>query len=274
MSMPTASDLQIPNGSGDGGSVPALRLEDVAVYFESHRTPTATLKEYLIRWVKRDLEKEYVKALDGLNLEIGRGEVFGIVGRNGAGKSTLLRVISGILHPSRGRVRVWGRVTPLLGVGAGFHGDLTGRENIDLYSAILGRSAQRTRELFDGIVEFSELADFIDAPLRVYSVGMTARLGFAVALADRPDILLVDEVLGVGDEQFRRKCRDRFEEIRESGATIVIVTHSMSVAREMCDRLAWVMDGQVRVCGDAAEVASAYQEYQRQAGDKSTIRPR
>ncbi|MDP6529415.1 MAG: ABC transporter ATP-binding protein [Gemmatimonadota bacterium] len=253
---------------------PALLLSGVSVAFESHRTPAATLKEHLIRWTKRDLEKKSVRALDGLDLRVDRGEVFGIVGRNGAGKSTLLRVISGILHPSRGRVRVWGKVTPLLGVGAGFHGDLTGRENIALYSAILGRSPERTRELVDDIIRFSELADFIDAPLRVYSAGMSARLGFAVALAESPEVLLVDEVLGVGDEQFRRKCRDRFEEIRKAGATIVIVTHSMSVAKEMCDRLAWIENGKVRECGTSEEVAASYVEFQKAVRSASTIRPR
>ena len=250
----------------------AILLEDVKVQFEMHRKSAVTLKEFLIRWARRDLEKEVVRALDGFSLDVLRGEVVGVVGRNGAGKSTLLRVISGIVHPQSGRVRVWGRISGLLGIGAGFHGDLTGRENVHLYSAILGRSAARAFELFDSIVDFAELRDFIDSPLRVYSTGMVARLGFAVAMAEIPEILLVDEVLGVGDDQFQAKCRKRFEELQAAGTTILIVTHSVEVARGMCRRVAWVRDGRVEAYGDSAKVVEQYLEFQKAEPGKQVIR--
>lgn len=271
MSTPTASESRTrTNARVERQTV--VRLDDLSVRFQTHRKPPLTLKEWLIRWVNRDLKKDHVLALDSLSLEIDQGELFGILGRNGAGKSTLLRVISGILNPTAGRVRVWGQVTSLLGLGAGFHPDLSGRENIYLYSAILGRSASQTRARFDEIVEFSELADFIDAPLHVYSSGMVGRLGFAVALAEEPEILLVDEVLGVGDEQFRLKCQRRFQEVRESGATIIIVTHSLDGARAY-DRCAWIKDGKLVACGDAGSVVQQYKDFGEHARQQKTIRP-
>lgn len=251
----------------------AIQLDEVAVYYRLHRNRPTSLKEYAIRWLKRDLEPTYVRALDGVSLEIHAGEVFGVIGRNGAGKSTLLKVISGIVWPTRGRVRVWGRVVSLLGVGAGFHEELTGRENVYLYSAILGRSGSQTEALFPSIVEFAELEDFIDSPLRVYSNGMKARLGFAVAMAERPDILLVDEVLAVGDEQFQLKCQRRFREFREQGTTIVIVSHSMRTIEEMCSRVLWLVDGRVGGIGPAEEVVQMYRDFQQRSGPQATIRP-
>jgi ABC-2 type transport system ATP-binding protein len=157
-------------------------------------------------------------------------------------------------------------------VGAGFHPELTGRENIYLYSGILGRSAGDTRERFDDIVSFAELSDFVDAPLRVYSAGMSARLGIAVAVAQTPDILLVDEVLGAGDEQFRLKCQKKFQEFRDAGATVVIVTHTMSIAKAMCDRAAWLMNGKLMGCGDSASIVEEYEDQQRRAQEEKTIR--
>ncbi len=240
----------------------AICLDDVAVFYHRERDRPTSLKEFVIRSLKGGIEREYVRALDGVSLDVVRGEVFGVIGRNGAGKSTLLRAISGIVRPTRGRVRVWGKVTSLLGIGAGFNPELTGRENIYLYSALMGRSQGETRRLFDEIVAFAELADFIDAPLRTYSTGMVARLGFAVAMAEEPDILLVDEVLAVGDEQFQRKCKARFREFQQMGTTIVIVSHSMAVIEEMCSQVVWLMDGRVAGAGKASDVVAAYRDSQ------------
>jgi ABC-type polysaccharide/polyol phosphate transport system ATPase subunit len=239
-------------------SSPAIRVDDVSVYYKLAYNRPTSLKEYTIRRVAGDLSSGVVKALEGVSFEIHSGDVFGIIGRNGAGKSTLLKTISGILTPTRGRVRVWGNIASLLGIGAGFHPELTGRENIYLYSAILGRSQRLTESLVDGVIKFAELADFIDSPLRVYSSGMAARLGFAVAMADRPKILLIDEVLGVGDEQFRKKCQSRFTDFRESGTTIVIVTHSMDVITSMCNGAIWLDNGRVASIGDGEQVVADY----------------
>lgn len=250
----------------------AVDIERVSVRYRFRRDRPASLKEYAIRWLKRSLEVEYLPAVNDISLQIKKGEVFAIIGRNGAGKTTLLRVISGIIRPTAGRVRVWGEVVGLLGVGAGFHFELTGRENAFLYSAILGRSQAKTEELFTRIVEFAELSDFIDSPLRVYSSGMIARLGFAVAMAEQPDVLLVDEVLRVGDEQFQAKCRARFEEFKASGTTVILATHAMNSVREMCDRAVWLQDGVIEAIGAADEVSEKYQEALKEGKERQVIR--
>jgi ABC-type polysaccharide/polyol phosphate transport system ATPase subunit len=188
--------------------------------------------------------------------------VFGIIGANGAGKSTLLKVISRVMRPTEGRVRVYGRVVPLLELGAGFHPELTGRENIFLNGAILGFTRREMEAKFQRIVEFSELQDFIDAPLRTYSSGMWARLGFAVAIDTEPDILILDEILSVGDEAFQRKCVARIEELRQHGVTILLVTHNTELVASMCSRAAWLDHGRLQLVGEAAVVAQAYRESQ------------
>ena len=251
----------------------AVDIERVSVHYRIRRDRPTSLKEYAIRWTQRGLNAEYVKAINDVSLQIRKGKILAIIGRNGAGKTTLLRVISGIIRPKQGRVRVWGDVVSLLGVGAGFHFELTGRENAFLYSAILGRSQAKTKELFPGIVEFAELADFIDSPLRVYSSGMIARLGFAVAMAEQPDVLLVDEVLRVGDEQFQAKCHARFEEFTTSGTTVIMATHAMSAVRTMCDRAVWLQNGVVEALGAADEVAGKYQEALKEGKERQAIRP-
>ena len=250
----------------------AVDIERVSVHYRIRWNHPTSLKEYAIRWAQRGLDIGYVKAVNDVSLQIHNGKVFAIIGRNGAGKTTLLRVISGIIRPKQGRVRVWGNVVSLLGVGAGFHFELTGRENTFLYSAILGRSQAKTEELFPRIVEFAELADFIDSPLRVYSSGMIARLGFAVAMAEKPDVLLVDEVLHVGDEQFQAKCKARFEEFTASGTTVILATHAMSAVRTMCDRAVWLQDGEIEAIGGADEVAGKYQESLKEGKERLVIR--
>jgi ABC-2 type transport system ATP-binding protein/lipopolysaccharide transport system ATP-binding protein len=199
-------------------------------------------------------------ALREVSLDVNPREVFGIVGRNGAGKSTLLRVVAGVFKPTRGRVRVQGRVAPLLELGAGFHSELTGRENIFLNGALLGYSKAEMEAAFDHILEFAEIGDFIDAPIRTYSTGMVARLGFSVATAIRPDVLIVDEVLSVGDAPFQEKCKTRIDSFRQQGTCILLVAHSLPIIAEMCDRAVWLSRGQVQATGTAAEVARLYGE--------------
>ena len=197
-------------------------------------------------------------ALDGISLDVHRGEIFGIIGRNGAGKSTLLKVISRVLVPTRGRVRLGGQVAPLLELGAGFHPELTGRENVMLNGTLLGHSLQDLEGRFAEIVEFAELGSFIEAPLRTYSSGMAARLGFAVAAAWQPEILLVDEVLAVGDEAFQRKCHARMQAFRDAGTTILMVTHAMNNVLDLCGRAAWLDHGKIRSLGPASAVVQDY----------------
>lgn len=259
MSISTVYEIMVDSESGKSGTLPAIRVTEASVYYKHSRNKPGTFKEFTIRRTKRDIKSELICALDRISIDIYHGEVFGIIGRNGAGKSTFLKIISKIIRPAHGRVQVWGETTSLLGVGAGFHVELTGRENIYLYSTILGRSQKRTRELLESIVDFADLDEFIDSPLRTYSTGMVARLGFAVAMAERPQILLVDEVLGVGDVQFRNKCSERFAYFQEQGSTIVIVTHSMNVAEGMCDRVLWLNNGRDEARGNPKEVVSAYQ---------------
>jgi ABC-type polysaccharide/polyol phosphate transport system ATPase subunit len=243
----------------------AIHLDEVAVYYQLQPDRPMSLKERLIHSPKGEGKMRHIKALDGVSLQIQAGEIFGIVGRNGAGKSTLLKLISGIIWPSQGRVRVWGKIAPLLAVGAGFNYELTGRENVYLYAAVLGRKLSDTARRFDEIVEFAELDRFIDSPLRVYSTGMVARLGFSVAMAEKPDILLVDEVLGVGDEQFRIKCQAKFNDFRQAGTTIVIVTHQMNLVETLCPKAIWLVNGRVESQGSGAEVVGAYRKFARQA---------
>lgn len=228
--------------------------------FRVQRERYRTFKEYVIKSIQRRVTHDEFWALQNVSLEVRPKEVFGIVGRNGAGKSTLLRVVAGVFKPTEGRVRVQGRVAPLLELGAGFHPELTGRENIFLNGALLGHSRAEMQEHVDEILEFAEIDDFIDAPLRTYSTGMVARLGFSVATAVRPDVLIVDEVLSVGDAPFQEKCKDRINTFRHLGTCILVVAHSLPVITEICDRAIWLSHGEVRAQGNAQEVASQYQE--------------
>jgi len=255
--------------AGPAGS-PAILLDGVSVVFRRTLNPPTSMKEYVIRALRGGLSAATCRALDDVSLEIRQGEVFGVIGRNGAGKTTLLRVASRILRPTEGRVRVWGTAAPLLGVGAGFNYDLTGRENAFVYSSILGRRRSETARLMEAIVDFAELGDYFDSPLRTYSQGMVARLGFAVAMAVRPDLLLLDEVLGVGDEAFREKCAVRFDEFRRAGTTVVLVSHSLASVEQLCHRAVWLEGGKVRAMGEAKEVVAAYAP-SRPAGESAPV---
>jgi len=216
------------------------------------------LKEYAIRWLQRRLSYQEFWALRGVSFSLRRGEVLGVIGRNGAGKSTLLKVMARVLHPTTGRVVMRGRIAPLLELGGGFHPELTGRENVFLNLALLGLNRRESESLFDSIVDFAEIHDFINAPLRTYSTGMVARLGFSVATSVRPDILLVDEVLSVGDTRFQEKCLERMFGFQSQGTTIVFVSHSLAMVESFCDQVLWLDGGQARALGPAAEVIDLY----------------
>lgn len=245
-------------------------LEDVHVRYRVHRQEIRSFKEFVIRYAKRELEYLDVRALDGISLRIQPGEVLGVLGQNGAGKSTLMRVLALVLPPTSGKVSVQGRIAPLLDLYSSFAAELTGRENIYLTGAILGLGRKEMDRRFDAIVDFAELCEFIDAPMRTYSSGMMARLGFAVATSVDADVLLVDEVLAVGDEQFQAKCQARMSDYQRQGATIVIVSHSPDVISKICDRALWLDKGHARLLGDAREVALAYQRFLRTAEFRGT----
>lgn len=239
-----------------------IRLEDVTVRYRVPSERINTFKEYAIRWIQGKVSSRDFQALENVHLNIKPGEVFGIIGNNGAGKSTLLKVVARVLFPNTGRVRVRGRVAPLLELGAGFHPELTGRENIFLNGAILGFNRKEINQNFQRIVDFSELGSFIDGPMRTYSSGMWARLGFAVATDVRPDILLVDEVLAVGDESFQHKCNDRITRFREKGTTILMVSHNMAQIQSMCQRVAWLDHGKVITIDTPENAVNAYRKHQ------------
>ena len=235
-----------------------IRLEQVSLRYRLAQQRIGSFKEYALNLVKGSLRYRELWALSGVDLAIAGGEVVGIVGRNGAGKSTLLKVIAGVLQPTRGRVTVAGRVVPLLELGTGFDHELTGRENVFLNALLLGRSRREVRERLAEIVEFSELGEFIDAPLRNYSSGMVARLGFAIATAWEPEILILDEVLAVGDSAFQEKCHERMQRIRSRNATVLMVSHSPASVRRECSRCVWLADGQVMADGPPDVVLEQY----------------
>jgi ABC-type polysaccharide/polyol phosphate transport system ATPase subunit len=216
------------------------------------------LKEYFIKKLSGQLEYKEFIALQDVTFRIEKGEVIGIIGSNGAGKSTLLKVISGILTPSSGNVRIEGTVAPLLELGAGFDIDLTARENIFLNGAVLGYSKQYIMDKFDEIIEFSELKDFIDTPIRNFSSGMTMRLAFSIATLVNPDILIVDEILSVGDTHFQKKSLNRMNELMSGGTTVLLVSHSLEQIRSMCPRTIWLDHGKMMMIGDTDDVCDAY----------------
>lgn len=239
---------------------PVIKVENVSLRYFVPRERIKSFKEYVIRKAQGKIVHEEFWALKGVSFNVNKGEMFGIVGQNGAGKSTLLKLIARVLKPVTGRVWVRGNVAPLLSVGAGFHQELTGRENIFLNGTLLGFTQKQMEEKFDKIVAFAELEDFIDAPIRSYSSGMVARLGFAVATDSRPDILIVDEVLAVGDEAFQAKCFARIKSYQQEGMTTLLVTHNSERVRRLCDRAIWLQKGEVKMLGDVNEVIGGYVE--------------
>ncbi len=239
-------------------SEPVIQVNDVSVRYRVPQERIPSIKEYAIRWLKREINYKEFWALRNINLKIDPGEVIGIIGPNGAGKSTLLKVVSRVLRPTEGSIRVCGRVSPLLELGAGFDPELTGSENIYLNGAILGFSKQEMDARFDRIVEFAGLSDFIDAPLRTYSTGMYARLGFSVVTVERPDILIVDEILGVGDAEFQTKSFERIQQFQGEGTTILLVSHDLDRVKEMCSRAVRLDHGKIVSMGSANTVVGLY----------------
>lgn len=235
-----------------------IEVENLSIKYNKSTERVDNIKEYIIRKLKGQMKFEEFWALNDVSFSIGKGETVGIIGLNGSGKSTLLKVIAGVLKPAKGTVSVYGSVAPLIELGAGFDPDLSARENIYLNGAVLGYNRKRMEELFEEIVDFSELRDFLDVPVKNFSSGMQARLGFSIATAVIPDILIVDEVLGVGDYKFQRKCHDRMQKIIASGATVLFVSHSIDQVKEICARAIWVDGGKIVMDGKSEEVCDCY----------------
>lgn len=236
-----------------------IKVSNATVRFNKATESYNGLKEYVIRMLKGELMFQEFLALKDINLEIKRGESWGLIGSNGSGKSTLLKLICGILKPYKGSVEVKGTIAPLIELGAGFDGELTARENIFLNGALLGHKKSFMQQHFDEIIEFSELQDFVDVPIKNFSSGMAARLGFAVATIVKPDILIVDEVLAVGDHAFQEKCKKRMEEMLKAGTTLLFVSHSAEQVKELCENVVWIDKGVVKMSGKATEVISFYE---------------
>lgn len=218
-----------------------------------------SLKEFCVRWLKRDLKSEDFWALTDVSFDVEKGDVIGIIGHNGAGKSTLLKVISGIMKPTKGTIEAHGNIVPMLELGSGFDMELSGRENIYLNGAILGYSEEFLNEKYDEIVAFSELGNFIEAPLRTYSSGMLARLAFSVACIVEPEILIVDEILSVGDADFQEKSRARMMDLMTGGTTVFFVSHSLKQIREMCNKVVWLEHGKIQAVGKTGEICDKYE---------------
>ena len=238
-----------------------VRADHVSVVFNIANERIQSLKEYFIKFARRELMFREFVAVDDVSFEVNRGDVFGLVGTNGSGKSTLLKVIAGVLMPSQGRIEVNGSISPLIELGAGFDMELTARENIYLNGALLGHSKRFLDEQFDEIVEFAELQDFMEMPLKNYSSGMVARIAFAISTVTEPDLLIVDEVLSVGDYLFQEKCERRIESMIGHGTTVLIVSHSTEQIERLCNRALWIEKGEMRMIGDAQDVCDAYMHF-------------
>lgn len=237
-----------------------IKVSDVTVRFNMATEKIDNLKEYFVKLVTRKLMFQEFFALKNVSFEVRKGEAWGLIGTNGAGKSTLLKVICGILKPYRGSVEVKGSVAPLIELGAGFDGELTARENIYLNGAVLGYSKKFMDNHYDEIVDFAELWDFMDMPIKNYSSGMAARLGFSIATIVRPEILIVDEILSVGDIAFQEKCQKRMQEMLKGGTTLLYVSHGMESVRQLCDHALWLKKGEPIFIGDAESVCTAYEK--------------
>lgn len=239
--------------------MPIAAIQNVSLRFKIERNRANSLKEYCVRWLKKDLESKDFWALQDVSFEAQRGDVVGIIGHNGAGKSTLLKVLSGIMKPTKGTVEVYGSIVPMLELGSGFDFELSGQENVYLNGAVLGYSKKFLDSKYDEIVEFSELGDFMRAPLRTYSSGMLARLAFSVACVVKPDILIVDEILSVGDGDFQEKSRARMMELMAGGTTVFFVSHSLHQIREMCGKVVWLEHGCVQAVGETEQICDLYE---------------
>lgn len=237
-----------------------IRAENISMRYRMAYDRVQSLKEFVVQKLKGKLKYEEFWALKHVSFEVKKGEVLGIIGHNGAGKSTLLKVISGILKPTEGKLEAHGNIVPMLELGSGFDTDLTGRENIFLNGSILGYSEQYLKEKYNEIVEFSELGKFIEIPIRNYSSGMLMRLAFSIATVVKPEILIVDEILAVGDSDFQAKSKARMMELMRGGATVLFVSHSMDQIREMCSRVLWLEHGEIKGLGETQVVCEEYED--------------
>lgn len=237
-----------------------VKVNDVSMVFSMASDRSYTLKEYFVKGLKGKNTKKVFKALDHVSFSVKKGEVVGLIGHNGAGKSTILKVISGIMTPTSGSVTVKGNIVPLLELGSGFDLDLTGRENIFLNGAILGYSEKYIKDHFKDIVDFSELWDFLDVPLRNYSSGMVMRLAFSIATIVVPDILIVDEIISVGDSDFQQKSFDKMKELMSGGTTVLFVSHSIEQVKDLCDNVVWLESGSLRAFGSSDIICRQYMD--------------
>ena len=237
---------------------PIISVKNVGMRFNLATETVDNLKEYFIKLTKKTLKFEEFWALDDVSLDVMPGDFYGLVGLNGSGKSTLLKTIAGVLKPTRGSVTVRGTIAPLIELGAGFDMDLTARENIYLNGAVLGFSKKFMDEHFQEIVDFSELHNFLDVPLKNYSSGMVARIAFAIATVTDPDILIADEVLAVGDYTFQQKCEKRMKQLIDNGTTVLFVSHSIEQVKALCNKATWLEHGKVVMTGDAESVCDEY----------------
>ncbi len=240
----------------------AVELRNVEMHFNMSKEKLDSFKEYFIRLMQRKLAFEDFIAVNDVSFDIKKGDVFGIVGLNGSGKSTTLKIISGILEQTKGTVETSGTIAPLIELGAGFDMELTARENIYLNGSVLGYSKKFMDEKFDDIVEFSELRDFLDVPMKNYSSGMVSRIAFAIATVTTPDILIVDEILAVGDFLFQQKCEDRINAMMNDNTTVIIVSHSIEQIERLCKHCVWLDHGKIKMIGDAKEICDAYKQFQ------------
>lgn len=236
----------------------AVEVENVSMKFNLGRYKINSFKEYLIRMLKKEIEYDNFYALKDVSFKIEQGDAFAIVGRNGSGKSTLLKIISGIYRPTEGNLKINGSIAPLIELGAGFDMELTARENIFLNAAVLGYSKKFISERYDYILDFSELNEFEDVPLKNYSSGMLARLGFSIATLVKPDILIVDEILSVGDYAFQEKCEKKMDELTSGGTTLILVSHSIEQVKKICNHAVWIDKGELKAIGTVDEVADKY----------------
>ena len=240
----------------------AIKVENVSMHFNMSKDKINSMRDYIAKAISHKLFYDDFIAVDTISFEIKKGEVFGIVGTNGSGKSTMLKMIAGVLEPTEGKIITNGKMAPLIELGAGFDGELTGRENIYLNGALLGYSKEFIDEQFKNIVDFAELWSFLDMPLKNYSSGMTARIAFAIATAVKPDILIADEILAVGDFLFQQKCEERIRELMKGGTTVLLVSHSIDQIESLCNRVLWIEKGHKQMLGNTFEVCNAYRNIQ------------
>lgn len=236
-----------------------ISVEHVSMRFSLASEKFDSIKEYLIKTIKRQVSYNEFWALNDVSLEVKKGESIGLIGLNGSGKSTMLKTIAGVLKPTKGKVTVYGTMAPLIELGAGFDMDLSAHENIFLNGAILGYDHKQMEDFYNDIVEFSELHDFMHIPVKNFSSGMVSRLAFAIATIGTPDILIVDEVLSVGDYRFQQKCQERIERMKNSGTTILFVSHSIDQVKKVCDKVVWLEKGNLKMQGPVNEICDLYE---------------